>query len=116
MSSFSSARVPPNSLPSLGRHRRHVEDRWLQDRAGQTATKERLMELLLDKYWQGVARELKHILLSLAEIRDVGLVKTEVVNASHGEILGYNTFIDQICESNLVKTHGLFHHDSDEVC
>ncbi|KIY00182.1 uncharacterized protein Z520_03867 [Fonsecaea multimorphosa CBS 102226] len=98
--------LPPNSVPISLRQRRRVEDRWLQDRPEQPATKERLLELLLDKYWQGVARELKHILLALAEIRDVGLVKTEVVNASAREILGYNTFIDQICESNLVKTHG----------
>ncbi|OAP58040.1 hypothetical protein AYL99_07130 [Fonsecaea erecta] len=105
MSSVPSVSVPPNSLPGSARQRRRVEDGWLQDRPEQPATKERLLELLLEKYWQGVAREIKHILLSLAEIRDVGLVKTEVINAGAGDITGYNTFIDQICESNLVKTH-----------
>ena len=61
-------------------------------------TKETLLPMLLDMYWDGVFREVKHIIISLFELRDDG-INVEPEAASDDYIYGFDAYIDQICES-----------------
>lgn len=59
---------------------------------------ETLLDMLLDMYWDGVYREVKHILLSLVELQKVPLSPIEQDRQEQGAVVGYEAFIDQICE------------------
>lgn len=60
--------------------------------------RETLLRLLLEKYWTGVYREVKHILLSLVELQDVALSAEEKEREQADDTIRYGTFIEQICE------------------
>lgn len=71
---------------------------WEED--DQPATKERFLSLLLELYWNGVHREIRHILLSLVELQENGQSNIERDEGNDGDICGYDTFMDQICVSS----------------
>ncbi|KAL1844463.1 hypothetical protein VTK73DRAFT_2469 [Phialemonium thermophilum] len=81
------------------------------------STRERLLAMMLDMYWVGVRREIKHILLSLGEMRDVEPTEVErqrqreedeedkaiLAGEKGGAAPRYGTFIDQVCEMPRVQ-------------
>lgn len=64
--------------------------------------------MLLKKYWQGVARELKQILISLNELQELGSSEVERREEKNDKVVGFDAFIDQISEASIEKlTHGV---------
>jgi hypothetical protein len=65
------------------------------------STKEQLVLMMLDMYWIGVHREIRHILASLVELQSMGLSEVEKACQLDNEITGFDAFIDQISESSI---------------
>lgn len=55
------------------------------------------MIMLLELYWSGVYREVKHILLSLTELRDIELCEIERERAADAQVEGFDAFLAQVC-------------------
>jgi len=64
------------------------------------STKDALLSRLLGLYWAGVRREIKHILLSLIELQELGQSQFERENEGRDIVCGFETFIDQISLSS----------------
>jgi hypothetical protein len=64
------------------------------------SNQETLLRMLLDMYWKGVSREIKHIIISLRGMEDLGLGYSQIEKErqSNSKIQGFDAFIDQICE------------------
>lgn len=64
------------------------------------SNQETLLRMLLDMYWKGVSREIKHIIISLRGMEDLGLGYSQIEKErqSNPKIQGFDAFIDQICE------------------
>ena len=63
----------------------------------QDSSKETLLRMLLDVYWSGVHREVKHILTSLSEMRST-ISAVEQEYRSDDPLLGLETFTNQVSE------------------
>ena len=61
------------------------------------SNRETLMTMLLDLYWNGVYREVKHILLSLISLQNHAPSQVEEERERNGDVVGYHAFIEQIC-------------------
>ena len=88
------------SMPSSLRGRRDgldKEPRVSWESIPGPSDEEHLITVLLDMYWDGVHRELKHILLTLVMLQDVDLSDMEMECRNDTKTVDYATFIDQIC-------------------
>lgn len=76
-----------------------------------------LLSMFLDLYWDGVYREVKHILLSLRALRDTPSTGAEESMGSGDAVLGYDAFLDHVCKEpkHVERTKGIFSPQGSET-
>ena len=66
------------------------------------STKAELLNLITELYWEGVAAEVKHIIITLSELHGEG-GDVEQDWLSNPRIEGYESFVDQICTKDEIR-------------
>jgi hypothetical protein len=64
------------------------------------STKETLLSELLQLYWNGVSRELEHMIICLSEWQHGKLSTVKLKEEEDTTICGYDTFLEQVNESS----------------
>lgn len=64
------------------------------------SSKENLLEEMLRMYWNGVSRELEHIIMSLSNWQHNRFSAVVLEEEEDDIICGYETFLDQVSESS----------------
>ena len=91
---------PFSARGKVGTEPKAGEPKLLWAPINEPSTKDALLSRLLDLYWAGVRREIKHILLSLIELQELGQSQFEREDEGRDIVSGFETFIDQISLSS----------------